>query len=93
MSLTLNKCYHLTLIKYLTNNLLGGIKDIIFKFFQPWYIVIAVLLKMSAQILICLKLEVPHWHIPAKAVLAPYLFLFPALAVDVFIDLIMSSRH
>lgn len=59
---------------------------------KPWYIVIAVLLKMSAQILICLKLEVPQWQISAKAVLAPYLVLFSALAVDVFFDLIISSR-
>lgn len=54
---------------------------------------IAVLLKMSVQILICLRLEAPHWSLPAKAVLAPFWVLLPALAIDVFIHLIQHSRY
>ncbi|XP_063978755.1 transmembrane protein 60 [Diachasmimorpha longicaudata] len=59
---------------------------------KGWY-VLAVLLKFSAQILICLKLETPQWSLPAKAVLAPVWVLLPALAVDVFIHLIQQSRY
>ncbi|CAL7945004.1 unnamed protein product [Xylocopa violacea] len=53
----------------------------------------AVFLKLSAQILICLKLEAPHWFLPAKVVLAPFCILLLALAVDVFIHLIKHYRY
>lgn len=54
---------------------------------------IAVLLKLSVQILICLRLEAPHWNLPAKAVLSPFWLLLPALAIDVFVQLIQHSRY
>lgn len=60
--------------------------------FQAWYMT-AVLLKLCAQILICLKLEAPHWSLPAKVVLAPFWLLLPTLAIDVFIHLIHQSRY
>lgn len=50
-------------------------------------------MKLSAQILICLKLEAPHWFLPAKVVLAPFWILLPALAVDVFVHLIHHYRY
>lgn len=53
----------------------------------------AVFMKLSAQILICLKLEAPHWFLPAKVVLAPFWILLPALAVDVFVHLIHHYRY
>lgn len=53
----------------------------------------AVLLKLSTQILICLRLEAPHWNLPATAVLAPFWILLPALAIDVFIHLIHHSSY
>ncbi|GAB1859791.1 Transmembrane protein 60 [Camponotus japonicus] len=59
---------------------------------EAWYMT-AVLLKLCAQILICLKLEAPHWSLPAKVVLAPFWLLLPALATDVFIHLIHQSRY
>lgn len=59
---------------------------------ETWYIT-AVLMKFSAQILICLKLEAPHLFLPAKIVLAPFWLLLPILAVDVFIHLIKHSRY
>ena len=52
---------------------------------------VAVLLKLSAQILVCLKLEALQWILPAKAVLAPFWVLFAALAIDVFVHLIQHS--
>lgn len=61
-------------------------------FFQIWYMT-AVFMKLSAQILICLKLEAPHWFLPAKVVLAPFWILLPALAVDVFVHLIYHYRY
>lgn len=54
---------------------------------------IAVLMKLSAQILVCLKLEAVQWTLPAKVVLAPFWVLFGALAVDVFVHLIQPSRY
>lgn len=54
---------------------------------------IAVLLKLSAQILICLKLEAPQWSLSAKIVLAPFWLLLPSLGIDVFIHLIQQSRY
>ncbi|XP_015607705.1 transmembrane protein 60 [Cephus cinctus] len=59
---------------------------------KVWYMA-AVLMKLSAQILICLKLEAPHWNLPAKAVLAPFWLLLPALAVDIFVHLIHHSKY
>lgn len=48
-------------------------------------------MKLSGQILICLKLE--QWHVPAKLVLGPFVLLFGALAIDVFVHLIQHSRY
>ncbi|XP_034937140.1 transmembrane protein 60 [Chelonus insularis] len=59
---------------------------------KAWHM-IAVLLKLSVQLLICLRLEAPYWNLPAKAVLSPFLILLPALTVDVFIHLIQHSRY
>lgn len=53
----------------------------------------AVLMKLCAQILVCLKLEAPHMLLPAKIVLGPFWLLLPALAADVFINLIQQSRY
>lgn len=53
---------------------------------------LAVLMKLSAQILVCLKLEATQWTLPAKVVLAPFWVLFAALAIDVFVHLIEDSR-
>lgn len=61
-------------------------------FFQAWYM-IAVLTKLSGQVLVCLKLEAAHWNLPATAVLAPLWLLLPALACDVFVHLIQTSRY
>jgi hypothetical protein len=63
-----------------------------FFLYQVWYM-IAVLMKLSAQILVCLKLEALQWVLPAKAVLAPFWVLFTALAADVFVHLIQNSRY
>ncbi|KAK0086581.1 hypothetical protein PV325_002890 [Microctonus aethiopoides] len=62
---------------------------------KAWHM-IAVLLKLSVQILICLRLEAPHWNLPAKAVLSPFWLLLPALAIDmekllIFILLLMCD--
>ncbi|KAL7303272.1 transmembrane protein 60 [Trichogramma pretiosum] len=57
-----------------------------------WYM-IAVLIKLSAQILVCLKLETLQWTLPAKAVLAPFWALFAAFSVDVFLNLVRYSRY
>lgn len=53
---------------------------------------VAVLLKLSGQILICLKLEAVQGTL-AKIVLGPFVFLFGALAADVFVNLIRHSRY
>lgn len=60
--------------------------------FQGWHM-LAVLLKLSVQILICLKLEAPYLYLPAKAVLSPFWILLPALTIDVFVHLIQHSRY
>ena len=57
-----------------------------------WYLV-AVLMKLTAQILVCLKLEAVHWLLPAKVVLLPFSFLFITLGVDVFAHLVQHSRY
>ena len=59
---------------------------------DAWHMT-AVFLKLSAQILICLKLEVPQWFISAKVALAPFCILLPALAVDVFVHLIQHYQY
>ncbi|XP_024226999.1 transmembrane protein 60 [Bombus vosnesenskii] len=59
---------------------------------EMWYTSV-MLMKISAQILICLKLEAPHWFLPAKLVLGPFWILLPALAVDVFINLMHHYRY
>lgn len=68
------------------------IKSVCWLFFQTLYLN-AVLLKLSAQILLCLKLEIPQWNLPAKVILSPYWVLIPALAIDTFIHLIQYSRY
>lgn len=58
-----------------------------------WYMT-AILMKLSAQILICIKLEyTPTSYLPAKLFLAPFWLLLPILAVDVFIHLIKHCRY
>ncbi|KAI4495671.1 hypothetical protein M0802_008506 [Mischocyttarus mexicanus] len=59
---------------------------------EIWHMTL-VLMKLSAQILICLKLEATNWFLPAKVVLAPFWLLLPILAVDVFIHLIKHCRY
>ncbi|XP_044582440.1 transmembrane protein 60 isoform X2 [Cotesia glomerata] len=59
---------------------------------KGWHM-LAVLLKLSVQILICLKLEAPYLYLPAKAVLSPFWVLLPALTIDVFFHLIQHSRY
>ncbi|XP_012265069.1 transmembrane protein 60 [Athalia rosae] len=59
---------------------------------KAWYMT-AVLTKLSGQVLICLKLEAVQWGLPAKAVLAPFWLLLPALVCDVFAHLIQQSRY
>ena len=58
---------------------------------EAWYMT-AVFMKLTAQILICLKLEASHWFLPAKIVLAPFWVLLPALAVDVFVHLLQHDE-
>ncbi|EFN82149.1 transmembrane protein 60 [Harpegnathos saltator] len=59
---------------------------------KAWYMTI-VLMFMCAKVLICLKLEAPHWFLPGKIVVAPFWLLLPALTVDIFIHLIQHSRY
>jgi len=55
---------------------------------KVWYIV-AIILKMATQIILCLKLEYPLWNISIVFVMLPMWTLLPVLLVDVFITLIM----
>jgi len=55
---------------------------------KVWYIV-AIILKMATQIILCLKLEYPSWNISIIFVMLPMWTLLPVLLVDVFITLIM----
>jgi len=55
---------------------------------KVWYIV-AIILKMATQIILCLKLEYPLWNISIIFVMLPMWTLLPVLLVDVFITLIM----
>lgn len=54
---------------------------------------IAILLKVVAQLLICGKLEFISFNFAAKIFLAPVWLLLPILAVDVFIHLIKHCRY
>ncbi|CAD1471158.1 unnamed protein product, partial [Heterotrigona itama] len=77
--------YDHILLVYIVFNMISHCKNgrVINLRWEIWYMT-AVFMKLSAQILICLKLEAPHWFLPAKVVLAPFWILLPALAVDVF---------
>lgn len=55
---------------------------------KVWYIM-AIILKMATQIILCLKLEYPSWNISIIFVMLPMWSLLPVLLVDVFITLIM----
>jgi len=55
---------------------------------KVWYIV-AIILKMATQIVLCLKLEYPLWNISIIFVMLPMWTLLPVLLVDVFITLII----
>lgn len=57
-----------------------------------WYMA-AILLKMAAQITICLKLEYPKLNLPIYLVLSPLWILLPALIVDVFLFLVRGSNR
>nr|XP_031838951.1 transmembrane protein 60 [Nomia melanderi] len=85
--------YDLILIVYIVFNMISHCKNgcVVNLHREVWYMT-AVFLKLSAQILICIKLEVSHWILPAKVVLAPFWILLSALAVDVFIHLIQQHR-
>ncbi|XP_033327737.1 transmembrane protein 60 [Megalopta genalis] len=66
----------------------GRVRDV---YREVWYTA-AVFLKLSVEILICVKLEVSQWFLPAKVVLAPFWILLSALAVYVFVQLIKLHR-
>lgn len=55
---------------------------------KVWYIM-AIILKMATQIILCLKLEYPSWNISIIFVMLPMWTLLPVLLVDVFITLII----
>ncbi|XP_067004469.1 transmembrane protein 60 [Anabrus simplex] len=58
-----------------------------------WYIS-AIVLKMTTQITLCLKLQYPAWEMSIYYVMAPLWLLLPALLTDVFITLVKrDSRY
>lgn len=86
--------YDHILLVYIVFNMISHCKNSrLFKLPREIRYMTAVFMKFGAQILICLKLEAPHWYLPAKIVLAPFWILLPALAVDVFIHLIEHYRY
>lgn len=54
---------------------------------KVWYVA-AILLKITAQIILCLKLDYPFLLIPSYYVMIPLWILLPILIVDIFITLI-----
>lgn len=56
-----------------------------------WYIV-AVILKMIAQIMLCLKLQYKQLNISVYQVMIPVWILLPIMVVDVTVKLVVSTR-
>lgn len=59
---------------------------------KVWYIM-AIVLKMATQIILCLKLEYPSWNISIIFVMLPMWTLLPVLLIDVFITLIIWTGY
>lgn len=56
-----------------------------------WYIA-AILLKLAAEILLCVKLEYPQKNLPIYVVMTPIWLLLPFLCIEVFMHLIKSPN-
>ncbi|XP_063231046.1 transmembrane protein 60 [Bacillus rossius redtenbacheri] len=54
---------------------------------------VVVVLKMVAQVVICLNLEYPAWNMPFYYVMIPLWLLLPLLSIDVFISLVTHNAQ
>lgn len=89
--------YDTILIVYVIVNIVTFCRNVHDSVWNPlrnkgWY-VFGIILKMAAQIMLCLKLQYPAWKFSVYGIMIPLWILFPALIIDVFVTLLRQSRY